>query len=74
MTIEQLFIFVIGIVVGAVISNIVRIIWLSDGVLKIDQTDPDKDTYRLEIDDLDILPKKKTVILKVTVKSENPPK
>ena len=75
MTIEQIiFIFTIGVVVGTAISNIVRIIWMSDGTLNIDQTDPYKDLYKLEINELDILPKKKTIILRVVVKSKRTPK
>ena len=38
----------------------------TQGVLKIDlKTNKDKDIYRLEIDDLDSLSKKKYIILKV---------
>lgn len=36
-----------------------------DGTLLIDTTDPNKDIYRLELDTLDGLEKKKSVILKV---------
>lgn len=36
-----------------------------DGILKIDNSDSKKDVYRIEIGDLDILPHKKHVILKV---------
>ena len=36
-----------------------------DGILKIDHSDSKKDVYRIEIGDLDILPHKKHIILKV---------
>ena len=36
-----------------------------DGALKIDHSDSKKDVYRIEIGDLDILPHKKHIILKV---------
>lgn len=36
-----------------------------DGTLKIDHSDSKKDVYRIEIGDLDILPHKKHIILKV---------
>ena len=36
-----------------------------DGILKIDHSNFEKDVYRIEIDDLDILPHKKHIILKV---------
>lgn len=65
---------VISIVIGVTLSNIVRIILLSDGKMFVDQTDPDKDLYKLEIEDLDILPKKKTIILRVVVKAGDTPK
>lgn len=37
----------------------------SSGVLKIDHSNPEKDVYRLEINDLDSLSKKNNIILKV---------
>ena len=36
-----------------------------DGILKIDHSNFEKDVYRIEIGDLDILPYKKHIILKV---------
>ena len=36
-----------------------------DGILKIDHSDSKKDVYRIEIGDLDVLPHKKHIILKV---------
>ena len=69
---EYMFVLAMGIITGVLISSLVSIIWLSDGKMIIDQTNPDKDMYRLEIENLDILPKKKTIILKVEVKTENP--
>ena len=36
-----------------------------DGILKIDHSNFKKDVYRIEIGDLDILPHKKHIILKV---------
>ena len=36
-----------------------------DGVIRIDQTNPEKDIYRLDIDDIDKLSKKKRILLKV---------
>ena len=36
-----------------------------DGILKIDHSDSKKDVYRIEIGDLDILPYKKHIVLKV---------
>ena len=36
-----------------------------DGALKIDHSDSKKDVYRIEIGDLDVLPYKKHIVLKV---------
>lgn len=71
---EYMVVFVVGIVIGVALSSIVRDVLLSDGKMFIDQTDPDKDRYKLEIEDLDILPKKKTIILRVVVKAGDTPK
>ena len=56
----------IGLVVGSIVSNIIFFIrYRTVGTLRIDHSDPVKDVYRIEIDDLDGLIKKKHVILKV---------
>ena len=56
----------IGLVVGSIVSNIIFFIrYRKAGTLRIDHSDPEKDVYRIEIDDLDGLSKKKHVILKV---------
>lgn len=62
---EYLFV-LIGLLVGSIISNIIFFIrYRTVGTLRIDHFDPEKDVYRIEIDDLDGLSKKKHVILKV---------
>ena len=56
----------IGLLVGSIVSNIIFFIrYRTVGTLRIDHSDPVKDIYRIEIDDLDGLIKKKHVILKV---------
>lgn len=40
------------------------------GTLKIDHSNPEKDVYRLEFNDLDVLATKKTVILKIDNKAD----
>lgn len=56
----------IGLLVGSIVSNIIFFIrYRKAGTLRIDHSDPEKDVYRIEIDDLDGLSKKKHVILKV---------
>jgi hypothetical protein len=57
---------VVGVLVGSIISSIIfSIRYRKAGTLRIDHSNPEKDVYRIEIDDLDGLSKKKHVILKV---------
>lgn len=53
--------FLIGIVIGLLIASSKTII----GSLIIDETDEKKDVYRIEIDNLDAIPKKKRILLKI---------
>ena len=53
--------FLIGIVVGLLIANSKIVM----GSLIIDDTDENTDVYRIEINDLDVIPKKKRILLKV---------
>ena len=57
--------FAFGIIIGTIMANVLRLVRTSFGTLKIDCSDPDKDVYSIEIDDLDKLAKKKLVLLKV---------
>ena len=57
--------FIIGVVVGAIISFIINSLKKSYGVLKIDTSDPAKDKYRIYIDDLDKLNKKERLLLNI---------
>lgn len=60
--------YVLYLVVLAVITVIVRIVqdkMRTAGTLKIDHSNPEKDVYRLEIDDLEGLSKKHKIVLKV---------
>ena len=52
-------------VVGLLMNVINRLLERPAGVLKIDRSNPEKDVYRFEIDDLDSLHKKKRIVLKV---------
>ena len=57
---------IVGVLVGSIISSIIfSIRYRKAGTLRIDHSNPEKDVYRIEIDDLDGLSKKKNVILKV---------
>ena len=53
--------FIIGIIIGVLLSNSKTVI----GSLIIDDTDETTDVYRIEINDLDIIPKKKRILLRV---------
>lgn len=59
--------FVCGVMVGVVICyvGLFHIDSMTDGTLKIDHSNPEKDVYRLEIDNLDSLDSKTRIILKV---------
>ena len=53
--------FIIGIIIGVLLSNSKTVI----GSLIIDDTNENTDVYRIEINDLDVIPKKKRILLKV---------
>lgn len=65
MGIEYLIISGIGAIVGLIMVNIYHYMHTSSGTLRIDHSNPDKDVYRLELDDLDNLSKKKRIVLHV---------
>ena len=53
--------FIIGIIIAALLANSKTVI----GSLIIDDTDENADVYRIEINDLDVIPKKKRILLRV---------
>lgn len=65
---------VLAIVIGAVVGFLTafiftRVLGTSHGVLRIDLSDPEKDVFRLELnDDLEKLATRKRVLLKVVKK------
>ena len=56
---------IIGVVIGIAMMYISNRIRSTSGTLRIDHTNPDKDVYRFEINNLDALAKKKRVILEI---------
>lgn len=56
--------FVLGMVFGMTVM-LIAVIRLIVGTLRIDHSDPVKDLYRFEIDDLDKLNKKSMIVLKI---------
>lgn len=62
--------FLVGVVVGALIISALNSMIRTFGTLRIDHSNPDKDKYKIEIEDLSNLHKKKRVILKVDSKAD----
>ena len=60
----SIIIYLAGFLTGSVVATCV-LYFKIDGILKIDHSNFEKDVYRIEIGDLDILPHKKHIILKV---------
>ena len=60
----SILIYLAGFFTGSVVATC-ALYFKIDGALKIDHSDSKKDVYRIEIGDLDILPHKKHIILKV---------
>lgn len=63
--------FVIGYIVGVIAEAIFATIWdcirSARGTFVIDKSNPEKDLYRLDLNDLDAIEKKKRLDLKVSV-------
>lgn len=59
--------FIGGLLIGSLIGNVACIAYIRHacGTLRIDRSNPEKDSYRFDIDDLDALSRKKRIILLV---------
>ena len=57
--------FLMGMGIGIVLTSLLYITSATFGTLKIDHSDPGKDIYKLEVEDLDELSKKKRIMLKI---------
>lgn len=57
--------FIIGVIMGAIGYAICQHIFVAHGTLRIDHSNPEKDVYRFEIDDLEKLNKKAYIELKI---------
>ena len=62
--IVSILIYFAGFLTGGAVASCV-LYFKIDGALKIDHSDSKKDVYRIEIGDLDVLPHKKHIVLKV---------
>lgn len=56
---------IIGAAIGAIVTMIFHGGAFATGTLRIDRSNPEKDIYRIDINDLDSLNKKSRVVLKV---------
>ena len=55
----------LGAIIGVIVSWLFSKIRGVSGALKIDHSNPEKDIYRIELNNLDVLSKKHRVVLKV---------
>lgn len=62
--------FLAGVLVGSIIGSIIQGIRVTYGTLKIDKSNPKTDVYRIYINDLDILSKKKYIRLKIDANAD----
>ena len=60
----SIIIYLAGFLTGGAVASCVLYSKI-DGILKIDHSDSKKDVYRIEIGDIDVLPYKKHIVLKV---------
>lgn len=56
---------VVSSLVGSIVTVLIIFLKSVRGTLRIDHSDPNKDIYRLDLDDLDVLTRKKLVILDI---------
>lgn len=56
---------VLQVAIGSLVTILFNYIRSAHGVLKVDHSNPEKDIYRFEIDNLDVLSKKKYAVLKI---------
>ena len=57
--------FVLGLIIGVVLMIVIPFVHKPSGTLRIDHSNPEKDVYRFDIDDLDSLSKKARIVLRV---------
>ena len=57
--------FALGVIVEAIFASIYESFISARGTMRIDHSNPEKDLYRIEIDDLDKIKSKKIITLKI---------
>ena len=60
----EMLLIVLGAFLGS-LATLIGVLRLKVGTLRIDRHDPDKDQYRFDIDNLDILAERKMILLRV---------
>ena len=63
--VNKMLYFTIGVLVGAILNALWQHLIMGHGTLRIDRSDPEKDVYRLEIDNLDQIDRKNRLYVKV---------
>lgn len=66
----ELVFLLIGIIVGAIVSSLWHRFRKTNGVLKIDHSNPEKDIYRFEIDEIDNIAHKTRIVLRIDNKAD----
>lgn len=62
---EIIYALIVGCLIGVVLTLLITQKVKPDGILRIDHSNPDKDTYRFEIDEIEKLASKNHIRLKV---------
>lgn len=62
---ETFIAYLVGVIFGSVVTNVLYWRKRASGTLRIDHTNPEKDIYRIEIESIDDLSKKNKIELKV---------
>ena len=57
--------FILGVLAEAIFASIYESFISARGTMRIDHNNPEKDLYRIEIDDLDKIKSKKIITLKI---------
>lgn len=62
---EDILLLMAGAIVGGIASSIRYWMKRTSGTLRIDHSNPEKDIYRFEVDNLNNISKKKEIVLKI---------
>lgn len=58
-------VFMAGVIIGSILTNVIILAQSATGKFRVDHSNPQKDVYRVEIDNLDIIDKKSRMYLKI---------